>query len=89
MGECSSGIRYKYGRNLNTKNKNALVVKNPEKYRLPILGPQFNYLIAKDDAYFVYPNDANKYKNKLQDSFQHGGISMEEILVPVLKMKGF
>ena len=87
--DASSGIRYKYGRNLNTKNKNALVVKNPEKYRLPILGPQFNYLIAKDDAYFVYPNDINKYKSKLQNSFQHGGISMEEILVPVLKMKGF
>ena len=87
--DASSGIRYKYGRNLNTKNKNALVVKNPEKYRLPILGPQFNYLIAKDDAYFVYPNDANKYKSKLQNSFQHGGISMEEILVPILKMKGF
>jgi len=87
--DASSGIRYKYGRNLNTKNKNALVVKSPERYRLPILGPQFNYLIAKDDAYFVYPNDANKYKNKLQNSFQHGGISMEEILVPILKMKGF
>ncbi len=87
--DASSGIRYKYGRNLNTKNKNALVIKNPEKYRLPILGPQFNYLIAKDHAYFVYPNDANKYKSKLQNSFQHGGISMEEILVPVLKMNGF
>jgi hypothetical protein len=87
--DASSGIRYKYGRNLNTNNKNALVVKNPEIFRLPILGPQFNYLIAKDDAYFVYPNDANKYKSKLQNSFQHGGISMEEILVPVLKMKGF
>ena len=38
---------------------------------------------------YVYPNDANRYKNKLQNSFQHGGISMEEILVPVLKMKGY
>ncbi len=87
--DASSGIRYKYGRNLNTKNKNAFVIKEPEKYRLPILGPQFNYLIAKDDAYFVYPNDVNRYKNKLNNSFQHGGISMEEILVPVLKMKGY
>ena len=86
--DASSGVRYKYGRNLNTKNKNAFVIDRPEKYRLPILGPQFNYLIAKNDAYFLYPNDANKYKNKLKNSFQHGGISMEELLVPVLTMKG-
>lgn len=87
--DASSGIRYKYGRNLNTKNKNAFVINQPDKYRLPILGPQFNYLIAKNDAYFLYPNDANKYKNKLKNSFQHGGISMEELLVPVLTMKGY
>ena len=86
--DASSGVRYKYGRNLNTKNKNAFVIKQPEKYRLPIFGPQFNYLIAKDDAYFLYHNDANKYKNKIKNSFQHGGISMEELLVPILTMKG-
>ena len=87
--DASSGVRYKYGRNLNTNNKNAFVINQPERYKLPILGPQFNYLIAKNDAYFLYPNDANKYKNKLQNSFQHGGISMEELLVPVLVMKGY
>ena len=87
--DASSGVRYKYGRNLNTNNKNAFVMNQPERYKLPVLGPQFNYLIAKNDAYFLYPNDANKYKNKLQNSFQHGGISMEELLVPVLVMKGY
>ena len=86
---ASSGVRYKYGRNLNTNNKNAFVMNQPERYKLPVLGPQFNYLIAKNDAYFLYPNDANRYKNKLQNSFQHGGISMEELLVPVLVMKGY
>jgi hypothetical protein len=87
--DASSGVRYKYGRNLNTNNKNAFIINQPERYRLPILGPQFNYLIAKDDAYFLYPNDANRYKSKLRDSFQHGGISMEELLVPVLIMNGY
>jgi len=87
--DASSGVRYKYGRNLNTNNKNAFVMNQPERYKLPVLGPQFNYLIAKNDAYFLYPNDANRYKNKLQNSFQHGGISMEELLVPVLVMKGY
>ena len=86
--DASSGVRYKYGRNLNTRNKNVIKIDEPQKYRLPAFGPQFNYLIAKNDSYFLYPNDANKYKNKLLDSFQHGGVSMEEMLVPVIKMKG-
>jgi len=86
--EASTGVRYKYGRNLNTKEKNALVIKEPEKYRLPSLGPQPSYLVAKDDIYFVYPNQAHKYQTKFKNSFQHGGISMEEMMVPVAIMKG-
>ena len=86
--DASSGVRYKYGRNLNTRNKNVIKIDEPQKFRLPTFGPQFNYLIAKNDFYFLYPNDAHKYKNKLLDSFQHGGVSMEEMLVPVIKMRG-
>ena len=55
---ASSGVRYKYGRNLNTNEKNALVIKDPKEYKLPIFGPQPSYLIAKEDNYFVYPNEA-------------------------------
>ena len=86
--EASSGVRYKFGRNLNTKEKNALVIKEPEKYRLPSFGPQPSYIVAKDDSYFVYPNQAHKYRAKFKNSFQHGGISMEEMMVPVAIMKG-
>ena len=86
--DASDGVRYKYGRNLNSKNKNVMKINNPENFKLPTFGPQFNYLLAKNDSYFLYPNEANKYKNKLQNSFQHGGISLEEMLIPVLKMKG-
>ena len=86
--EASSGVRYKFGRNLNTKEKNALVIKEPEKYRLPSFGPQPSYIVAKDDSYFVYPNQAHKYQAKFKNSFQHGGISMEEMMVPVAIMKG-
>ena len=85
---ASSGVRYKYGRNLYTKDKNALIIKEPEKYRLPEFGPQPSYLIAKDDIYFVYPNQAHKYQAKFKNSFRHGGISMEEMMVPVAVMKG-
>ena len=86
--EASSGVRYKYGRNLNTKEKNAIIIKEPEKFRLPVFGPQPSYIIAKDDVYFIYPNQAHKYQAKFKNSFQHGGISMEEMMVPVAIMEG-
>ena len=85
---ASSGVRYKYGRNLNTNEKHALVIKEPEKYRLPVFGAQPSYVIAKDDNYFVYPNEANKYQEKFNNSFQHGGISLEEMIIPLAIMKG-
>ncbi len=85
---ASSGVRYKYGRNLNTNEKNALVIREPESYRLPTLGPQPSYVIAKGDNYFVYPNEAHKYQLMFKNSFQHGGISMEEMLIPVAVMQG-
>ena len=86
--DASSGIRYKYGRNISTKNKNAFLINEPREYKLPILGPQFNYIIAKENSYFIYPNQANKYRHKINNSFQHGGVSMEELLIPVLTMNG-
>ncbi len=81
--ETSSGIRYKMGRNLNCSEKNALIIRNPKEYGLPDLVHQTNYLIAKDDAYFLYPNQQHRYEQKIKDSFQHGGISMDELLVPL------
>ncbi len=85
--ETSSGIRYKYGRNLNCKDRSALVIRKPAEYRLPDFGPQTTYLIAKDDIYFLYPTQYHRYHNLYKDSFQHGGISLEELLVPVVTMR--
>lgn len=86
--EASSGVRYKFGRNLNTKEKNAIIIRDPELFRLPSYGPQPTYLIAKDDNYFVYPNQAHKFQAKFKNSFQHGGVSMEEMMVPFAILKG-
>lgn len=86
--ETSTGIRYKMGRSLNCNEKHALIVRRPAEYRLPELVHQTNYLIAKDDAYFLYPNQQHKYEYKLKNSFQHGGISMDELLVPLVTMEG-
>ena len=85
---ASTGVRYKYGRNLNTNKKNALVIKNPEEYRLPNFGPQPTYIIAKENYYFIYPNEAKKYQAKFRNSYQHGGISLEEMFIPVSKFEG-
>ena len=85
--DASSGVRYKYGRNLNTNNKNALIIKDPDRYRLPSLGPQPSYIIAKNENYFVYPNEAHKFQSKFKNSFQHGGISMEEMMIPIAVME--
>lgn len=81
--DTSSGVRYKYGRNLNCNERQALVIKKPSDYRLPEFGPQTSYLIAADDAYFVYPTQQHKYETMYKGSFQHGGISLEEMFVPV------
>ncbi len=82
----SSGIRYKHGRNINTNDKSAIDIRDLCAYRLPSLGHQNNYLLAKEDFYFLYPNEQQKYKQKINASFQHGGISMEEMMVPIFIM---
>jgi len=82
----SSGVRHKHGRNINANDKSAIDIRNLDTYKLPSLGHQHNYLLAKDDYFFLYPNEQHKYKNMLKGSFQHGGISMEEMMVPIFIM---
>ena len=81
--EASTNLRYKFGRNLKCDDRQAIFVKNPEDYMLPRRGVTINYIIAKEDFYFVYPTDYHKYLEQYHDSFQHGGISLEEMILPV------
>ncbi len=85
--EASPNLRYKYGRNLKADERHAIFIKNPADFRLPKRSVTINYIIAKEDYYFVYPTDFHKYVNQYRDSFQHGGISMEEMILPVVKMR--
>ena len=84
--ETSTNLRYKYGRNVKIDDKQAMYIKNPSEYRLPKRGMTVNYVIAKEDYYFVYPTDYNKYLSYYRDSLQHGGISMEELILPVITL---
>lgn len=84
--EASTNLRYKFGRNLRVDERQAVFVKNPKDYKLPRASVTTNYVLAKEDYYFVYPTDYHKYLNQYRDSFQHGGISMEEMMLPVVKL---
>jgi CheY-like chemotaxis protein len=85
--EASTNLRFKYGRNLKVDEKHAIYIKNAIEYKLPKRGVTVNYIIAKEDYYFVYPTDYHKYLTYYKDTFQHGGISLEEMILPVITME--
>ncbi|MEW6412533.1 MAG: bifunctional response regulator/alkaline phosphatase family protein [Candidatus Zixiibacteriota bacterium] len=79
----STNLRYKYGDNLNSDPKESVIIKKPDQWRLPSLGLATTFILAKEDFYFVYPNKFNEMVRHFQNSFQHGGISLEEMVVPL------
>ena len=85
--ETSTSLRYKHGRNLKADASEAIFVREPETYGLPRLGINENYIFARGDSYFVYPTNYNRYVNQYRDSFQHGGVSLEECLLPVVTLR--
>ena len=85
--EAATNLRYKYGRNLKCDEKNCIFIKNPSEYKLPKRGPAVNYIFAKEDYYFVYPTDFHHYVAQYRDTFQHGGVSLEEIILPIVKLE--
>lgn len=79
----NTNLRYKQGRNLNWENENKLMIcKNPEKMFLPKLNVSSIYAFTKEDYFFAYPNNYNHYVSHYKNTFQHGGISMEEMIIP-------
>jgi hypothetical protein len=85
--ETSTNLRYKFGRSLKCDPKYAINIPNPKTYKLSSRRLNTNYLIAKEDFYFVYPTDYHHYLNYYRDSFQHGGVSMEEMILPIVKLE--
>ena len=85
--EASTNLRFKFGKNLKVDEKHAMYIKKPHEYKLPRRGVTINYIISKEDYYFVYPTDYHKYLSHYKDTFQHGGISMEEMILPVVTME--
>jgi hypothetical protein len=84
--DTTTNLRYKMGRNLNYNPKEVLAVKRPEEIGLPSPHVSTSYIFAKEDRYFLYPNNYNHYMNYFKNTFQHGGISMEEMICPVIEL---
>lgn len=79
----NTNLRYKQGKNLNYNEKDVFAIRNPHEAFLPKLNMSSTYIFAKDDQYFVYPNNYNHFANYYLDTFQHGGISLEEMIIPI------
>ncbi len=84
--ETNTNLRYKLGKNLNFKSKNVYEVRDPRKIHLPSRNVSTSYIFAGNTDFFAYPNNYNYYVNYYKDTFQHGGISMEELIVPVITL---
>lgn len=81
--EASAGLRDKHGKNLTCNERQAIKVANPLDYGLPRENIVENYIFARSDYYFVFPTDFSEYRRKFEGTYQHGGVSMEEMILPV------
>ena len=84
----NTNLRDKLGKNLNYNKKEVYELKDPEKAMLPSTNLSTTYIFATNDDFFAYPNNYNYYVNYYRNTFQHGGISMEEMLIPLITMEG-
>ena len=83
----NTNLRYKLGKNLSYDSKDIFIIKEPRKAMLPMPNLSTSYVFATGDDFFAYPNNYNYYVSYYRNTFQHGGISMEEMLIPIVTMK--
>jgi hypothetical protein len=84
----NTNLRYKLGKSLGYDSKDLFVVKDPGQAQLPSPNLSTSYVFATGDSFFAYPNNYNYYVSYYKDTFQHGGISMEEMIIPLITMTG-
>ena len=85
--DATSHLRYKFGQDLRAENPNAVfALKNEQALRLPAARPMTNYLLALEDYFFVYPTKLREYQARYRGSFLHGGVSPDEMILPIATM---
>jgi len=78
----SLNLRYKTGRSLTYEDRDVVAVKNPKDFHLPSISMSSSFIFAKTDLFFAYPNNYNYYVNYFRNTYQHGGVSLEEMIIP-------
>jgi hypothetical protein len=85
--EVSMNLRYKTGQSLSYPTKSVMEVNDPKGIQLPASHLNSKFIFAREQQYFVYQNNFNHYANHFRNTFQHGGISMEEMIIPFVVMR--
>ncbi len=80
--DTSLNLRYKTAKSLTYNEKDVLVSKNPKNIGLPAISLNSSFIFAKNDLFFAYPNNYNHYVNYYRNTYQHGGVSLEEMIIP-------
>jgi hypothetical protein len=80
--ETNNNLRYKVGKNLGYSTDEVMEVRHPERVGLPKPNVSSTYIFAKSRDFLVYPNNHAKYVKTFRDTFQHGGVSLEEMIIP-------
>jgi CheY-like chemotaxis protein len=82
----NTNLRFKLGKNLGFESDKAFVIRKPENIFLPKLNVSSTYVFAIEDYFFAYPNNFNYYVKYYNDTFQHGGVSLEEMIIPIISL---
>ena len=85
--ETSLNLRYKTGKSLTYDDKDVLAAKNPKDIRLPSINMSSSFIFAKGDLFFAYPNNYNHYVSYYRNTYQHGGVSLEEMIIPFVVLE--
>ena len=85
--QTTTNLRYKHGRNLQYEPRDVLAFREPRQAGLPSPAINSSYIFAKGDLFLCYPNNYNHYANYYRNTFQHGGVSLEEMIVPIITLQ--
>jgi len=84
--ETSSNLRYKTGKRLQYQSKDVMVMEDPEQYFLPAANLTSSFIFARGNVFLTYPNNYNHFVKYFRDTYQHGGVSLEEMICPIVRL---